>query len=170
MRAVGGSASSDGRQASPPGEKPARAAMKWMYGRIYKHKYAPTAAQMEGGDQQMFIGGKLGIIYGPGSIGPVMAKAIGGKFKMGVAAGPKGPGPTGRPAAGVGPNCCGLLTSSKNKDQAWEVLKAHTSQDAGVQKVIQGAGAPGGRADSCSDPKLIEAFPCGKVVTYQLGL
>ncbi len=38
-----------------------------------------------------------------------------------------------------------------------------------MQKVIFGAGAPGGRPDSYDDPKLIEAFPGVKVVKYQLG-
>ena len=98
-----------------------------------------------------------------------MWKSIGDKFKMGVAVGPNGPPPTGQKAAGVGPNCLGLLTSSKNKDQAWQVLKEHVSQDAGVQKVLYGAGAPGGRPDAYDDPKLIEAFPGVKVVKYQLG-
>ena len=62
------------------------------------------------------------------------------------------------------------MASSKNRDAAWEVLKLECSQDAGVQKVLFGAGAPGGRPDSYDDPKLIEAFPGVKVVKYQLGL
>ncbi len=169
-RAFGGDFLSDDGKSVRLGEKSGRAAMQWIYDRMYKHKVTPTAAQMEGNDQQMFIAGKLAVIYGPGSIGPTMAKSIGDKFKLGVAAGPKGPGPEGRLAAGVGPNCMGLLTSSKNKDAAWDVLKMHTSQDAGVQKVLFGAGAPGGRPDSYDDPKLIEAFPGVKVVKYQLGI
>jgi hypothetical protein len=44
------------------GEKPSRAAVQWMYDRMYKLKYTPTAALMEGNDQQMFIGGKLAIL------------------------------------------------------------------------------------------------------------
>jgi ABC-type glycerol-3-phosphate transport system substrate-binding protein len=168
-RAFGGDLISEDGKSARIGEKPARDAIKWLHDRIYKHKYTPTAAQMEGNDQQMFIAGKLAALYGPGSVGPVMWKSIGGKFKMGVSVGPNGPAPTGQKAAGVGPNCLGLLNSSKNKDQAWQVLKEHVSQDAGVQKVIFGAGAPGGRPDSYDDPKLIEAFPGVKVVKYQLG-
>jgi ABC-type glycerol-3-phosphate transport system substrate-binding protein len=169
MRAFGGDLLGDDGKQIRLGEKPSRDAVKWIYDRMYKHKYTPTAAQMEGGDQQMFIAGKLAVLYGPGSIGPVMWKSIGDKFKMGVAVGPNGPPPTGQKAAGVGPNCLGLLNSSKNKDQAWQVLKEHVSQDAGVQKVLFGAGAPGGRPDSYDDPKLLEAFPGVKVVRYQLG-
>jgi ABC-type glycerol-3-phosphate transport system substrate-binding protein len=125
---------------------------------------------MEGNDQQMFIGGKLAILYGPGSIGPVMAKSIGGKFKMGVAPGPKGPAPDGKLAAGVGPNTMGLTTASKNPDVAWQVLKHHTGKEAGVQKVVFGAGAPGGRPDVYDDPRLQENFPGYKVLKYQLGI
>jgi sn-glycerol 3-phosphate transport system substrate-binding protein len=170
VRAFGSDFLSDDGKQVRLGDKQARAAIKWLYDRMYTHKVTPTAAQMEGNDQQMFIGGKLAIIYGPGSIGPTMAKSIGDKFKMGVAAGPKGPAPDGRSAAGIGPNCVGLMSSSKNRDAAWEVLKLEVSQDAGVQKVLFGAGAPGGRPDSYDDPKLIEAFPGVKVVKYQLGL
>jgi ABC-type glycerol-3-phosphate transport system substrate-binding protein len=169
MRAFGGDLLAEDGKTIKLGEKPSRDAIKWIHDRMYKHKYTPTAAQMEGNDQQMFIAGKLAVLYGPGSIGPVMWKSIGDRFKMGVVAGPVGPAPTGQKAAGVGPNCLGLLNSSANKDAAWQVLKEHVSQEAGVNKVLFGAGAPGGRPDSYDDPKLIEAFPGVKVVRYQLG-
>ena len=170
IRAFGGDIIGDDGKQIRLGEKPSRAAIQWIYDRIYKHKYTPTAAQMEGNDQQMFIGGKLAILYGPGSIGPVMAKSIGGKFKMGVAPGPKGPAPDGKLAAGVGPNTMGLTTASKNPDVAWQVLKHHTGKEAGVQKVVFGAGAPGGRPDVYDDPRLQENFPGYKVLKYQLGI
>lgn len=169
MRAFGGDLLAEDGKTIKIGEKPSRDAIKWLHDQIYKHKYTPSAAQVEGNTQQMFIAGKLAVYYGPGSAGPTMWKSIGDKFKMGVAAGPVGPAPTGQKAAGVGPNCLGLLNSSKNKDQAWQVLKEHVNQEAGVQKVLFGAGAPGGRPDSYNDPKLIEAFPGVKVVQYQLG-
>jgi len=169
VRAFGSDFLSDDGKSVRLGEKPGRAAIKWLYDRIYTHKVAPTSAQMEGNEQQMFIGGKLAVLYAAGSAGPTMQKAIGDKFKMGVVAGPMGPAPDGRKAAAVGPNCVGLMTSSKNRDAAWEVLKLEVSQDAGVQKVLQGAGAPGGRPDCYDDPKVIEAFPGAKVIKYQLG-
>jgi multiple sugar transport system substrate-binding protein len=170
IRAFGGDVLSDDGKQVRLGEKPARAAIQWIHDRMYKHKYTPTAAQMEGNDQQMFIGGKMAILYGPGSIGPTMAKSIGGKFQMGVAPGPKGPPPDGKLAAGVGPNTMGLLSSSKNPDVAWQVLKLHTDKEAGVQKVLFGAGAPGGRPDVYDDPRLQENFPGHKVLKYQLGI
>jgi ABC-type glycerol-3-phosphate transport system substrate-binding protein len=169
VRAFGGEfLSEDGRKVLL-GEKPARAALQWEYDRMYKHKYTPTAAQLEGNEQQMFIAGKLAVFNAQGSAGPSMFASIGNKFKMGVAAGPVGPAPTGRSSAAPGPNDMGLLNASKNKEIAWEVLKLHVSQDAGVQKVLSGAGAPGGRPDCYEDPKLLEAFPGAKVVKWQLG-
>jgi ABC-type glycerol-3-phosphate transport system substrate-binding protein len=168
-RAFGGDLISEDGKSARIGEKPARDAIKWMHDRVYKHKYAPTASQMEGNLVQMFIAGKVAALSHAGSVGLTMRKSIGDSFKMGVVAGPNGPAPTGQKAAGVGPNCLGLLTSSKNKDQAWQVLKEHVSKEAGVEKVFFGAGAPGGRPDSYDDPRLIGEFPGVKVIRYQLG-
>ena len=101
IRAFGGDIIGDDGKQIRLGEKPSRAAIQWLHDRIYKHKYTPSAAQMEGNAQQMFIGGKLAILYGPGSSRAGHGKSIGGKFKMGVAAGPEGPAPTAsrRPAS-----------------------------------------------------------------------
>jgi ABC-type glycerol-3-phosphate transport system substrate-binding protein len=64
----------------------------------------------------------------------------------------------------------GLATASKNPDVAWQVLKLHTGKEAGIQKVLFGAGAPGGRPDIYDDPRLQEGFPGAKVLKYQLGI
>jgi ABC-type glycerol-3-phosphate transport system substrate-binding protein len=72
MRAFGGDLLSDDGKTPRIGEKPSRDAVKWLHDQIYKHKYTPSAAQLEGNTQQMFIAGKLAIYYGPGSAGPTM--------------------------------------------------------------------------------------------------
>ena len=62
----------------------------------------------------------------------------------------------------------GLASSSKAIDQAWEFLKFATSQESGVQKDLQGWGAPGARPDVYNDPRLQAANPVYKLAAIAM--
>ncbi|MFH1086831.1 MAG: extracellular solute-binding protein, partial [Chloroflexota bacterium] len=157
--------SDDGRSVRL-GEDKARQAIKWIYDRAYTHKYAPPAANIEGNERQMFFSGKLGVYQVVASHVPPMLQEVGDRFKIGTAVHPTGP--AGLAGAIFCVNTLGITSNCKNKAEAWQALTMHCGHDAGVQKVLYGAGSPGGRYDCFSDPEIIKRFAPAKLLMYQM--
>ncbi|MBN1401825.1 MAG: extracellular solute-binding protein [Anaerolineae bacterium] len=148
------------------GEDAGRQAMKWIYDRAYTHKYAPTAANIEGNERQMFVSGKLGVYQVVASHVPAMLLEVGDRFQIGTAT--HGTGPAGVAGAIFCVNTLGITNNCKHKTEAWQALAMHCGHDAGVQKVLYGAGSPGGRYDCFDDPEIIRRFAPAALLKYQM--
>lgn len=150
-----------------PGNGPGKKAMmdsapavqmaKWFYDNIKAKLFSPrTYGAKEFGEGKMaFYFGRLA-----GERGAVN-NAAGKNFEWTFDISPKGP--TGRRGGFLSIDTQQINAASKNKDAAWELLKALTSKDAGVNLALQPAGSltPGFRKDVyCSDQLLNDArFP-----------
>lgn len=165
-QSFGGAILSEDGQTVRLGEPESRAAMKWIYDRAATHKYAPTAANIEGNERQMFVSGKLGVYQVVASHVPAMLLEVGDRFEMGTAVHPTGPGGVAGSIFCV--NTLGITNNCKHKSEAWDALAMHCGHDAGVQKVLYGAGSPGGRYDCFEDPEIIKRFAPAALLQYQM--
>jgi ABC-type glycerol-3-phosphate transport system substrate-binding protein len=130
---------------------PAVQMAKWFYDNIKAKLFSPrTYGAKEFGE------GKLAFYFGrlAGERGAVN-NAAGKNFEWTFDISPKGP--TGRRGGFLSIDTQQINVASKNKDAAWELLKALTSKDAGINLALQPSGSltPGFRKDVyCSDQLL----------------
>ena len=102
---------------------------------IHVHKVAPAPGQLPQGVNP-FFGGLCAMNVGGSWAIPAMRDGIKDKFDWDVAALPKGT--TGKYGVNVEGGCYGI-SSTKNKDQSWELLKFSTSNqgiDTMVSKIL----------------------------------
>lgn len=166
LQSFGGHVISEDGRTIRLGEDNSRAAIKWIYDRAFTHKYAPTAANIEGNERQMFVSGKLGVYQVVASHVPAMLLEVNKRFEMGVAVHPTGPAGVAGSIFCV--NTLGITNNCKHKTEAWDALAMHCGYEAGVQKVIFGAGSPGGRYDCFADSEIQKRFPPANLLMYQM--
>ena len=152
------------------GQQPALEALQFYVDLIHKHGVmpAPTAMSNLGmGVQSMFAGGKLamfssGIWETPSLRNKSKAAAARGEsFNWDVAMFPKGP--TGIRGFGTGGSGYGILKTSRNKEIAWEVVKA-LCNDRGQELLAEsGLAQPANRRIASGESwALSDAAPVNK--------
>jgi multiple sugar transport system substrate-binding protein len=142
----------------------ARAGLEWIYNAQAKFQTIDKHYRDDGkGANVLFVEGKLGFVnWTPGFVaewkspGPNQISPANGKFELGIALFPKGPGGRrGTQASGSGMG----ITKLDKVEATWEWLKFVTNKENGVEQVFGGAGSPGGRVDVWQDPKLLAFDP-----------
>ncbi len=138
------------------------ASLQWTYDNINMHKIEPSVTEVEGGSTDMFAAQRVAMTQIDSSaIGP-MYKRVEDAFEWAVALLPAGP--TGQRGALATPHIYGITANSQAREAAWEFLKSITGHEAGVVKVLEGAGAPGGRPDCWNDARIKEFAPGYEIV------
>ncbi|MBI3973111.1 MAG: extracellular solute-binding protein [Chloroflexi bacterium] len=141
-----------------------RAAVEWLVNARFRHRVEPTPDErpQSGAPPVWFADGRFAMQQADSAQVSMMHQRVEVRFKWSVALLP--PGPTGRRPALTTPHNMGITTQSKAVAEAWAFLKSYTSKEAGVDKVLDGAGVPGGRPDSWNDPRILSGVPEYKVV------
>ncbi len=142
----------------------ARAGLEWVYNLQAKLQVIDSLFPQVGFVSR-FQAGKLAFFSNP--IGSVALYKKPGQqfvtFEVGVALFPKHPrGYRGSQASGGGMG----ITGTQQQEASWEWIKFITSKEIGVLGTIEGgAGAPGGRIDVWSDPRLLAFDPIFRTMT-----
>ncbi|HLH74692.1 MAG TPA: extracellular solute-binding protein, partial [Chloroflexota bacterium] len=148
--------SADGKKAQV--DTPAvRSMLQWLYDNLYTWKVEPLSGQVEGSQQDMFVTQRAAMFQAGSSVVASMYKAVDNKFKWTVALLPIGP--SGARGAEAIMHLEGISSKTKYRSQSWEFVKSLCGHEAGVEKVLDGAGAPGGRPDCWTDPRIIKTTP-----------
>jgi multiple sugar transport system substrate-binding protein len=156
-RAFGGEIiSADGTNSQVDSDE-TRQAIQFEYDMMYKHGVAPTLDQVQDTVQAMWLGGKVATWRVGMHTVPSTKLEVGDRFQWTVS--PLPPGPNGTRGHDTTVHLLFITTLSEQAEAAWPFLKYMTNHEAGVQKVLQGAGAPGGRYDCVEDPELLEFLP-----------
>jgi multiple sugar transport system substrate-binding protein len=126
---------------------------------IYKHKVAPSPAELgQGVDQSsLFVNGELAMFTSATSQITTFPGQIKDKFEWGVF--PMPPGPAGSRGATVFGNTTSLTQQSKEPAAAFDLLKYIVRQEVGVEKLLMGSGSPGARPDVFQDKRIVEKYP-----------
>jgi multiple sugar transport system substrate-binding protein len=154
VRSFGGDVLDGDRKKATLTSPEAVQATTWIQDLIYKHKVHPSPDQLQGGDTNLFAGGKVAMLQQTLWTGTFLIPLVAGKFKYGAALLPKGP--TGVMGNHSQSDLVGVTANSKNPDIAWQIAKYMTAKDIGIEKVALNAGGPGARPDVQSDPGLQE--------------
>ncbi|MBM3187173.1 MAG: sugar ABC transporter substrate-binding protein [Chloroflexi bacterium] len=120
--------SEDGTKATIADE-PCRAAFQWVHDCFFKAKVAPTASQIQGNTDQMFLAGKLAAYQSGGWALVTMRNVIKDAFQWDMVPMPKGPAGLG---SHVHADSFAVFSLSKNKPLAYELCKFLTDKEAGV--------------------------------------
>ncbi|MCC6174979.1 MAG: sugar ABC transporter substrate-binding protein [Chloroflexi bacterium] len=129
---------------------------------LYKSGSAyPWAADVEQQRQDLFIGGKLGIVtqtsFAAKSWPDLIAKSP-NPFEMDVIPNPIGS--TGKHATQVSSDGKSVSKDTKNPDKAWIVLsRLFTSQRHGIERFQNGLGSPGSRFDVWDSDEFRKTAP-----------
>ena len=126
-------------------------AIRWNHDLFFKHKVAPTAAEIIGGLGEMFVAGQVAA-YGDGGWGLEIDEMVEGKFEWDMILMPKGPG--GQRGGHL--HCDGeaVFAESENKELAYEFAKYLTDLEAGVG-IAQEIGLVA-RPDVYTDPRIAD--------------
>lgn len=152
-RTFGGELLSEDGKKAQLNSKEATEAIKYIASLVYEHKVSPTPEQMVGNTatpEQMFIIGKVAMFQGGSSI-QVTQKQIGDKFQIFATTNAKGP--TGIAGSDYEVDAYSMVASTKNKDQAWELMKWLTDQESGI-RLGEIGGTIGGRDDVYNAPRI----------------
>jgi ABC-type glycerol-3-phosphate transport system substrate-binding protein len=132
---------------------PAKQALQWLWDLRHKHKVQPLpdqSADFNRGDVAMFTTGMWG---------QTRQAQIGDRFQMDAVLVPKGPG--GKRGSQGHVDMWGMSAKTKYKDQAWLLMKQHTSRE--VAPLLFGEhGIPGARPDAWADT-VSKASPMFKI-------
>jgi len=124
--------------------------LRWVYDCFFTHKISPTAQQIAGNTDQMFLAGKLAS-WQSGGWGLVNCRnVIKDAFKWDMVVMPKGP--AGNEGGHLNVDSFAVTSLSKNKPLAYELCKFLTDKEAGV-----GYGSLMGlasRFDTFQDPRI----------------
>jgi hypothetical protein len=141
--------SEDGKTALLDDER-CQQGFQWVHDCYYKHKISPTAQQIEGNQNQMFLAGKL-VAWTSGGWGYNTCKTVvKDAFKWDLVMMPKGP--SGNRGGHLHADSFAITAASKNKALTYELIKFLTDKEAGV-----GYGSMYGlaaRFDVFEDPRL----------------
>jgi ABC-type glycerol-3-phosphate transport system substrate-binding protein len=121
--------SEDGKKSLIDDEK-CKQAFQWVADCYFKHKISPTAQQIVGNQDQMFLAGKL-VAWASGGWGYNTCKTVvKDAFKWGLVMHPKGP--SGNRGAHLHADSFAITAASKNKPLTYELIKFLTDKEAGV--------------------------------------
>jgi multiple sugar transport system substrate-binding protein len=149
----------------------AKEAYQYLVDAIYTNKIEPepTGDSLLLGDwRAMFAAGKLAMAQAGGHAGAGVRREVGDKFTWNAAVLPAGP--RGDRGAQITTHVGSITCASKQPQAIWEFLKFLSSHESGVDKVLEGAGAPGARPDCFEDPKVLENNPEFKSVALAMKL
>lgn len=99
-------------------------AFQYITDLIWKYKVMPSPSETQalgGGATQVFVSGKLGMMYGLNDGANSLAKAVNGKFKLTVAPTPKGS--SGKRVQFVGGSAFAVPVKSPNPEIAYELAR-----------------------------------------------
>jgi ABC-type glycerol-3-phosphate transport system substrate-binding protein len=130
-------------------------AIIWVNDVIFKHKIAPSAKQVTGDPDQMFVAG-MGAMYQSGSwTKSVQTRIKDNKFEVKATLMPKGPG--GKRGSMAIADSIGINAKAKNPKEAWELTKFLCDQETGI-RLGEGrggaSGTSGGRKDVFESERL----------------
>jgi len=162
VRTFGGETISKDGTKSQLDQPEARNALQWIYDMMYKYQVGPNSQQVEDNVQAMFLAGKIAIWHGSAHLLPSLKKQIEDRFPWSVS--PLPPGPTGARGHDTTVHLMQITSTSQNAEDAWPFLKYLTNYEAGVMKVLMGAGTPGGRFDCNTDKSVLEYAPQWAIV------
>jgi len=121
--------SPDGTKSQLEDEK-VKQGLRWVYDCFFTHKVAPTAQQITGNVDQMFLAGKLAA-WQSGGWGLVTCRnVVKDSFKWDMVLMSKGP--AGNRGGHLHADSFAITTLSKNKQLAYELCKFLTDKEAGV--------------------------------------
>jgi ABC-type glycerol-3-phosphate transport system substrate-binding protein len=103
--------------------------LQWVWNCFYGDKVAPTAAQLTGGLNQMFLAKRLAC-YQTGGWGILIQNVVKDEFNWDMALMSKGP--AGNRGAHLHADSFSMFQLSKNKPEAYEAIKYLTDKEAGV--------------------------------------
>jgi multiple sugar transport system substrate-binding protein len=152
-RTFGGELLSEDGKKSLINSKEAIDAIKFIYSLMRELKVSPAPDQMVGNTatpEQMFVIGKVAMFEGGTSI-QVQQKVIGDKWTFSAV--PNAKGPTGVSGSDYEVDAYSVVAPSKNKDQAWELVKWLTDQESGI-RLGEIGGTIGGREDVYNAPRI----------------
>lgn len=162
MRMFGGDYYSEDGTKALVGTPESIKGIEWLADLFQKHKVAiPLEAKADA--QQVFPGGTVAVTvltaFAAGGAFPrtVGAHTGGGKFKWAVL--PPPVGPSGKRETQVSSDGYGMTAASKNKDQAWEVVKLYGSREHGFNRFKLALGSPGSRYDIWGSDDFKKEFP-----------
>lgn len=153
----------DGRTAII-GSEQGQAAYRYLSDLTWKHKVAPTPADIPAGPTHStekiagsnFATGQVAMFEDATILITTMQNYV-KDFEWGVFPIPVGPG--GSRGGTVFMNTTSITSASKDPEAAWEFLKLICSHEAGTQKLLTNSGSPGMRPDVFQDPEVNRAFP-----------
>lgn len=121
--------SQDGKKSLLEDEK-CKQALRWVHDCYFKHKISPTAQQIVGNQDQMFLAGKL-VAWSSGGWGIVTCRnVVKDAFKWDMVMMPKGP--AGSRGGHLHADSFAVIAKSKQKQLAYELCKFLTDKEAGV--------------------------------------
>jgi ABC-type glycerol-3-phosphate transport system substrate-binding protein len=135
----------------------ARAGLEWVYNCQARFQLIDDLFRTDGQDPMFETSGKLAArSQTPGLVSeykkPGQERV---KFDLGIAIFPRGPKGNGTQGLGAGMG----MTRLEHQAAVWEWIKFITNKENGVAQVFGGAGSPGGRTDSWTDPRLAAVDP-----------
>jgi ABC-type glycerol-3-phosphate transport system substrate-binding protein len=124
-------------------------AIRWHHDLYFKEKVAPTAAELAGGLNQMFLAGKVAS-YASGGWGLSIENVVQDAFEWDMVLMPKGP--AGQRGGHLHADGEAVLAQSENKELAYELCKFLTDYEGGLGITMEiGLAA---RPDVYTDPKV----------------
>ena len=153
VRTFGGQLLSEDGKKVQLNSKEAIEAIQFIASLMHDHKVSPTPEQMVGNTatpEQMLIIGKVAMHQGGTSVQNAQ-KQIGDKFQ--ILAVPNAKGPTGIAGSDYEVDAYSMVATTKNKDQAWELIKWLTDQESGI-RLGEIGGTIGGRDDVYNAPRI----------------
>ena len=157
LRSFGSDMLSEDGKTSLAGNDQGKAAYRYYHDLIYKHKVAPSPADIPGNQMDYFVSGQLAMFQEAVVFITTMENYVKGKFKWGIFPIPAGPG--GDRGTNTNGNTAHVSAQAKQPEAAWQFLKYISSQEAGVTKLLMGSGSPGARPDVYQDKKVTDAYP-----------
>lgn len=151
-RSFGGELLSEDGKKAQLSSKEGVAAIQFIASFFTDLKVAPTPDQVVGDANQMWINGKLAMFQGGTSV-QVTAKQIADKFEFFAV--PNAKGPAGVGGSDFEVDAYAVVSSSKHKDEAWELVKWLTDQESGI-RLGEIGGTVGGRQDVYTSERLLK--------------
>jgi ABC-type glycerol-3-phosphate transport system substrate-binding protein len=162
LRAFGGNYYSDDGTKSMINTPQSVQGLEWLSDLWNKHKVAiPTETNPD--YQQTFPGEQVAVVVSTAIAGNI-TRLVKDKFKWSVA--PPPVGPSGKHETQVSSDGVGISKTTKNPNEAWEVIKAYASKEHGVKRHLAGLGSPGSRYDVWTDPEFKQAQPLLSTIIY----
>ena len=127
--------------------------LKWAWGMIWDKKFHPNPAEMELGGRDMFIAGKSAMYCHGVATVLALPNLVKDKFRWDSVVMPQHPD-TGSRGLLLSTGGFGITTQAKQREAAWQWIKANTDFETGVAKVLMGAGGPGAQPAVWHDPRV----------------